>query len=332
MNNTVAATLPSPDFGRTIKFCLGLILTSFLTMLFVALVTAGATIYFVPKEYFSKVTMEVKPISPQVSVLGASANTYDPQFTATQFVILQKTEILYPVIDRLNLVKDYAPRGEKLSVQDAYTRLKGSMKLQEVRNTGLIEIGVYDTDAQRAANIANTIAVIYKEKRWEDAATNVGRGIDQLTDELEKQRQRTEDAGTLAMQIRSRNDITDPDPDKEFSTIGIADDAAKALEAQAGASDAAIIEKAKMTEYVEAKKKAIQARKLLEAVELNFTLQKMNPPAVKPPTVIIWEKAEPSAYPARPNVALYALLAASVGLVLGVALFLMRHLKTRPGQ
>ena len=68
------------------------------------------------------------------------------------------------------------------------------MQLQEVRNTGLIEIGIYDTDAQRAANIANTIAVVYQEKRRTDLSKNVDRGLEQLEEEVEKQRKVVEEA------------------------------------------------------------------------------------------------------------------------------------------
>ena len=125
---------------------------------------------------------------------GGMQRSYDPQFVATQFQILQKTEILYPVIERLELVKEFSPPGQRLPLQQVYFRLKRSMQLQEVRNTGLIEIGVFDTDAQRAANIANTIAVVYQEKRRADLQKNVDRGLEQLQDEVEKQRKTVEEA------------------------------------------------------------------------------------------------------------------------------------------
>jgi uncharacterized protein involved in exopolysaccharide biosynthesis len=84
--------------------------------------------------------MEVKQDnSGPVGVFGQNSqrNAYDPQFVATQFQILQKTEILYPVIDRLELTKEFGPPGGKAPLQQVYFRLKGAMKLQEVRNTGL---------------------------------------------------------------------------------------------------------------------------------------------------------------------------------------------------
>src|SRR5688572_19007602 len=163
MNEPNEVKLHFLDYWRVIKLRMGLILLTF----FLVMVTAGVTTYFMPKEYFSKVTMEVKTDnSGPIDVFGSGRQrSYDPQFVATQFQILQKTEILYPVIERLELVKEFSPPGQRLPLQEVYFRLKRSMQTQEVRNTGLIEIGVYDTNAQRAANIANTIAVVYQEKR-----------------------------------------------------------------------------------------------------------------------------------------------------------------------
>jgi uncharacterized protein involved in exopolysaccharide biosynthesis len=332
MNTTDAVALPSPDYRRTIKFCVGLLMTSFLTMLFVVLVTVGAVICFLPKEYFSKVTMEVKPDYfglPGPFGANPQRNAYDPQFIATQLQTLQKTEVLYPVIDRLELTKVYAPPGGKLSVQEAYLRLKNSMKVQEVRNTGLIEIGVYDTDPQRAADIANTIALIYQEVRRAKLEEENDPELQGIQDEVDKQRKATEDADAFAKQIQKRDGITDSNPVKEDSDIGFTDTAVKAIDAQAEGREAQLIKEARMSEYREAKKRAIQMRKILETMEIHYEQQKMVL-ASRPPTTIIWEKAEKSSEPARPNVMLCALVAAPVGLILGAGLFLIRNRKTRP--
>jgi polysaccharide biosynthesis transport protein len=219
MNESAEVKLHFLDYWRVIKLRMGLILLTF----FLVMVTAGVTTYFMPKQYFSKVTMEVKqddtgPIGPFGQ--NTQGSRYDPQFVATQFQILQKTEILYPVIERLDLVKEYSPAGQRLGLQQVYGRLRDSMKLQEVRNTGMIEIGAYDTDAQRAANIANAIAVVYQENRQKDLEVNTTRGLDQLQDEIDKQRKVVEETSGTSMKIRVRDGIVDPDPDKENSNLG----------------------------------------------------------------------------------------------------------------
>ena len=438
MNESSEVKLHFLDYWRVIKLRMGLILLTF----FLVMVTAGVTTYFLPKQYFSKVTMEVKtdnsgPVRPFQTGMQRA---YDPQFVATQFQILQKTEILYPVIERLELVKEFSPAGQRLPLQQVYFRLKRSMQLQEVRNTGLIEIGVYDTDAQRATNIANTIAIVYQERRKADLEKNVGRGLEQLEDELAERRKGVADAAEKAMQIRVRDNIIDPDPDKDNAQIGTAaqpmtfvrqqlteqqlrvseleqqnqlvnelrpdelmqvlrelkiedptvlktlplwQDAQtdekrllasglgenhphiKALRVQIEAyskilsdqltsirstqanklrfeqNKLAVIEqkvaesetdqikeKAKIAEYIEAKNKYIQARKIMESVETSITAQRVDR-VVDSETVRIWEKAERSDFPAKPNVPAYMALAALVGLVTGVALaFFIEYLDT----
>ena len=438
MNDSSEVKLHFLDYWRVIKVRLGLILLAF----FLVMATAGVTTYFLPKEYFAKVTMEVKQDnSGPVSIMGGGLQrSYDPQFVATQFQILQKTEILYPVIERLELVKEFSPAGQKLPLQQVYFRLKKSMQLQEVRNTGLIEIGVFDTDSQRAANVANTIAVVYQEKRRADLQKNVDRGLEQVQDEVEKQRKVVEQAGGLAMTIRARDGVIDPDPDKESSNIGrtaqpmaftqqqlneqeirvvelerqlelinglrpdelmqalrtlniedptvlktlplyqdgVAEEARllnsglgvnhprlkalhalkdayqKILDAQLtsiknaqanklryekdklsviekranDSRDAEIKEKTTIQEYIEAKNKYIQARKILENVEMTLTSERMKK-EIQGDTAKIWEKAEKSDFPAKPNVPVYMALAAMVGLVVGVGLaFFIEYLDT----
>jgi len=438
MNDSNEVKLHFLDYWRVIKLRMGLILLTF----FLVMVTAGVTTYFLPKQYYSKVTMEVKmDNSGPINVFGSGMQrAYDPQFVATQFQILQKTEILYPVIENLELVKEFSPAGQRLPLQQVYFRLKKSMQLQEVRNTGLIEIGVFDTDAQRATNIANTIAVVYQEKRKADLTKGVDRGLEQLQDEVEKQRKTVEDASGKAMQIRQEQGIVDPDPDKENSNIGrtevpmafignqVSEQQIRVVELErqlelinalrpdefmqvlrelkiedptvlktlplwqdAGSEEARLLasglgenhgrvkslramrtayskiltdqltsirnaqanrlrferdklavleqraaesqttqiqEKTKIAEYIESKNKYIQARRILENVEMTMTAERVKR-GVDAEPARIWEKAEKSDFPAKPNVPAYMGLAAVVGLVIGVGLaFFIEYLDT----
>jgi capsular exopolysaccharide synthesis family protein len=438
MNESNEVKLHFLDYWRVIKLRMGLILLTF----FLVMVTAGVTTYFLPRQYFSRVRMEVKqdnsgPISPFSS---AMTRGFDPQFVATQFQILQTTEILYPVIERLDLIKEFSPTGQRMAPQQVYFRLKKSMKLQEVRNTGLIDVGVYDTDRDRASNIANTIAVVYQERRRADLQKNVDRGLEQLQEEVNKQSKAVEAAGAEAAQFRTQGGIIDPDPDKEGSQIGHADTPVifdeqqlreqrikvgdvklqldliqrlkpeelptafrmmniddptvmktlpmlqeltaeearmlnsgvgenhprvKSLRAQkayytgvlqtsldglrsglanryamesnklqnfedrAEASrKAQIEEKTKMKDYIDAKNKYIQARRILESAQVNLTAERMKRGIDVDPAKI-WEKAEVSLYPAEPDVPKYMAVAAVIGIVIGVGLaFFIEYLDT----
>jgi len=144
------------------KVCLGLVLALVCTL------AGGAGTYLLrPPKYISNITLDVSYDSGFSSSVPLPAD--DPPFVEAQLTVLQTTEILYPVIERLVLTKAYAASGKEISREDAYTRLLKSMKLQNLHKPpGLIEIGICDTNPHRAASIANTIAAVYLEKRTAD--------------------------------------------------------------------------------------------------------------------------------------------------------------------
>ncbi len=440
MNDTSEVKLHFLDYWRVIKLRLGLIMLAF----FLVMITAGVTTYFLPREYYAKVTMEVKEDNTgpvQAFGSGGSQRGYNQQFVTSQFNILQKTEILYPVIERLDLSKEFSPPGgARLPLQQVFLKLKKAMQLQEIRNTQLIEIGVYNTSPQLASNIANTIANIYKEKRISNTEQSVMAGLASLEEEVRKKAKEVEEAAAAAGRIRSEQGINDPDPDNYASTpttddqaiiqnanraneqrsrvgmvtvqlqqieklqpeglmealrildindptvlqnlpelqklnieesrllssglgerhpevlslrarqatiqdilsrqldsirrsqatrLKIETDALAGLEQQLAESRVKQIDqKSKMGDYIDAKSKYIQARKLMETAQLNVQAERMKI-NVGQDVVKIWEKAEPPIFPARPNVPAYMALAAIVGLVVGVGLaFFIEYLDT----
>ena len=222
MNDASEVKLHFLDYWRTIRLRAGLIALAFLLVM----ITAGVTVYFLPRQYLSKVTMEVKQDNsgPLGGIFGQAGRTgTDPQFVSTQFNILQKTEILYQVIDNLKLVEAWTIEGRSLPLQSVFQKLLNMLTLREVRNTGLIEVGVYSTDPVEAANIANTIAVVYQNKRLTDLQKNLDKGLEQLKDEVEKQRKRAEEDAISMAKIRERDAIVDPNP-TEYGIISSGSD------------------------------------------------------------------------------------------------------------
>src|SRR3954469_21149625 len=103
------------DYWRVVRVRWGLIALVFLLVV----ISATVTVSFLPKEYFAKVTMEVK--SDDNKMLpggGAGAFSYNPQFVATQFQILRKNDTLYPVIDQLGLIKAFSGDGPLRTKQE----------------------------------------------------------------------------------------------------------------------------------------------------------------------------------------------------------------------
>ena len=103
MNEPSEVKLHFLDYWRVIKLRIGLILLVF----FLVMVTAGVTLKFKAREFLSTVTMEVKQDNTGgIKVFGEGGSRgYDPQFVTTQFQVLKKTEILYPVIEQLKLIE-----------------------------------------------------------------------------------------------------------------------------------------------------------------------------------------------------------------------------------
>ena len=169
-------------------------------------VVAYVACYFLPREYPSRVTIEVKTANANDTV---GFHSYpDPSQ-----IFLSKT-ILYPVIDELGLQNKWsAGLPEKLSKEEAYNKLlKMVHKIKEVQNTDMIVLEVGSADKQEAADIANTIAAIYVKIRREDQDAIMTQGLSELKGDVDKQRQKVKDAEDEVTRIRLRDNITDPLP------------------------------------------------------------------------------------------------------------------------
>ncbi len=221
MNEQNEVKLHFLDYWRVIKMRIGLILLTF----FLVVVTTSVYVFFLPKKYLSKVTLEIKQDSNRaVDPLGpstASYRAYDPQFISTQFQVLQKNEILYKVIDRLDLISKLSPAGQKWPKSAIANVMIGDMEVQEKRNTSLIEIGIYNADRQLASDIANTIASVYQESRIEEQQSSVKTGLAEIKQELEEQKKLVGSLNQECSLLRQERSIVDPDPENSNVLIGL---------------------------------------------------------------------------------------------------------------
>ena len=71
--------------------------------------------------------------------------------------------------------------------EQAYQMLRGKLDLDEVRNTDLLQISVFDTDPQEAADIANKIVAVYQEKRVEEEKEILNRAVATMNEEVAKE-------------------------------------------------------------------------------------------------------------------------------------------------
>jgi len=199
------------DYWRVIRVRFPLIVLVFLLVV----ITAAVVTHFMPKQYASTVTMQIKQSDTSFAVFGDSGSRmgFDPRFLSTQFEILQRKEMLYPVIDSLGLEQKWKGAYGFTSKEQAYFRLRGMIDVREIRNTELIQISVMSTDRQEAAEVANRIAEEYQRKRIEDQEKWVNRSLTQLQDEVAKQKKKVDDLRAEAQRIRIDNNIQDLNPD-----------------------------------------------------------------------------------------------------------------------
>jgi len=216
------------DYWRVIRVRLPLIILVFLLVV----ITAAVVTHFMPKQYQSAVTMQVKENDTLMKVFDRQGGMgFDPRFLTTQFEIIQRKEMLYPVIDSLGLEQRW--RGEYgTSKEQAYFRLRNMIDVREIRNTELIQIGVMSTDPNEASEIANRIADEYQRKRIEDQQQMVSRSLTQLQDEVAKQRKKVEDLRGEAARIRIEDKIQDLNPDSVQDPRDAANDVLLSVEQQ----------------------------------------------------------------------------------------------------
>ncbi len=232
MNDSSEVNLHFLDYWRVLKYRWPFVLIAFL---FVTAI-AGVTCYFLPREYFSSVTMEVKPDNTGMQIFtndNGLRMTGERSLAPTQFQIIQSKEVLYPVIENLRLTETWAPAGQRIPMEQAYFILRKKLgKSQEVRNTDMINIGVFSTDPREAADIANTIAKIYQDRRRADQLNQVKQGLAQLEEEVVKKRKDVDDDQAEVHRIRIEEGIVDLNPENLESSESSARTAVTQYEGQ----------------------------------------------------------------------------------------------------
>jgi beta-lactamase regulating signal transducer with metallopeptidase domain/uncharacterized protein involved in exopolysaccharide biosynthesis len=141
---------------------------------------------------------------------------YDPYFITTEFEKIKSRPVLDRVIEELRLDQRWGadlPGGTALTRQQAYDELKRSIDVRQVRDTGLIEIRVYQSargrPAEETAEIANKIAEVYAAHRadWRNASRQ--RGIQALDQQLERQGEIVRDLQSKVDDLKVQHRISD---------------------------------------------------------------------------------------------------------------------------
>lgn len=177
------------DYWRVIRSRKEIILA--VTLLVV--ITGAAYTLTLPKIYMAETRIEVRQDTMDVDVFSRQmAQSYNPFFLRTEFEIIQSKPILYQVIRDLNLQEEWGREemsdGGRLRLDDTHRMLQGSLRVEQYRDTSLIAIRVYRPDPVEAAKIANQVAEVYREHRLSQKKREIGRGLEALQNEVQKQK------------------------------------------------------------------------------------------------------------------------------------------------
>ncbi len=217
MAQTEEVKLHFLDYWRVIRVRWVLILLAFLLVL----ITAAVVTYFQPREYQASCFVEVKSMAQNPRIFDSSNPSipiHDPQLAPTVYQVIQRTGILYPVIDDLKLQDKWSKEGTRLTREQAYQLLRRKLDVDEVRNTDLLQISVYSTDPQEAADIANKIVAVYQDKRVEEEKDILNRAVATMNEEVAKQQKAVDEAATEVGRIRDEEHIIDLNPEGKEDT------------------------------------------------------------------------------------------------------------------
>jgi len=218
------------DYWRVIRIRLPLIVLVFLLVV----ITTGVVTYFLPKQYESSVTMQINQNDTYLKVFDdrGGGGGFDPRFITTQFEIIQRKEILYPVIEALGLEQKWKKLYGIVGKEQTVFRLRKMIDVREIRNTELIQISVLDQDKNEASEIANRIAEEYQRRRIGEQQGTVNRSLIQLKDEVAKQSRRVDELRAEAQKIRIENEIQDLNPDSVVDPMQAANEVLLSVEQQ----------------------------------------------------------------------------------------------------
>jgi succinoglycan biosynthesis transport protein ExoP len=219
--NTPETKLHFLDYWRIIRIRKSVILAVFLLVV----VTTTIVTFMLPQSFSATVRIEVGKDTTDIAPLLMGVQNqaaYDPYFIQTEFEKIKSKKVLYQVIEHkdsrvngMNLNELWTKRlnltDTALKTAETYTIVLQKIDVRQSRNTSLIEIRVYDEDAQVGADIANKIAEIYKLTREERTKKASKDSINKLTEQATDQEVKLKESQEKMDQLRLKLQLADVD-------------------------------------------------------------------------------------------------------------------------
>jgi capsular exopolysaccharide synthesis family protein len=199
------------DYWRIIRIRKTIILAVFLLVV----VTATLVTFILPESFSSTARIKIEHDQSDIAPLAERGGLvgYDPYFIQTEFEVIQSERILGKVIQDLDLNREWGKKynsgGEPLKTSDTVRMLKPQIELRTMRGTSLIEIRVYNENADQAAKIANAVADAYRTHRIEERTRLSTGGIKALEERFGEQERKIKQAQDHVDNLRIELNISD---------------------------------------------------------------------------------------------------------------------------
>lgn len=185
-----------------------------LAVALLTIVTGTAYTLMMPKKFTATTQLEVREDEMDVDPFyerQATRMGYNPFFLMTQEKIMKSRPVLTEVIRNLNLQKvwgaelneDKSPVAPELALQI----LARSLRVEQDRDTTLMNVSATSEDPKLAAEIANEIANVYRDRRLFAKRREIQHAIDAMSNEVRKQQERVEEAEAELERIRQERGI-----------------------------------------------------------------------------------------------------------------------------
>lgn len=174
-----------------------------------------------PKVYQATATLEydpnpISPLGSSVEDASGQASHYwmSREFFETQNLIIQSRGVAERVVERLGLASDPTFFGQEegsdwapVSREAAAQRLQSMVSLDPIKDTRLVRLKVRDSDAERAATLANAIADTYIEKTMEDRLGSTASAAEWLAQQLESTREHLDESEHSLHEFKKQHNV-----------------------------------------------------------------------------------------------------------------------------
>ena len=185
-----------------------------LAVALLTIVSGTAYTLMMPKKYTALTQIQVREDAMDVDPFyqrDINRLGYNPFFLMTQEKILKSKPVLTTVIRNLNLQKVWGAQLNEdksaITPELALQILQRSIRVEQDRDTMLMNISATSEDPKQAAAIANEIANVYRERRLQDKRREIQHAIDAMSNEVRKQQERVEEAEAELERIRQERGI-----------------------------------------------------------------------------------------------------------------------------